>query len=174
MTKCKRNAHHSPSNASLVWMSLSKLLNYCKGWCACKRRRILPAGDANCRRTLLQPRVMMKDCFPTRLHSVSRDTEHLKTHVSSSVEESKCMEVNKPHNKTEMFCMIPLFTIFIEGKLNKWLSFKESLNSFCPYSWSQWGPKQHWTLLTVIICTKQNFPHKHLCTIGGEKGIFLY
>lgn len=41
-------------------------------------------GVPNCSRTLLQPRVMMKDCFPTRLHSVSRDTEHLNTQTSSS------------------------------------------------------------------------------------------
>lgn len=38
-------------------------------------------------RTLLQPSVMMKDCLPTRLHSVSRDTEHLNTHTSSSARE---------------------------------------------------------------------------------------
>lgn len=73
---------------------LSELINHCKGWCACKRRWTLPAGDANCRRTLLQPRVMMKDCFPTRLHSVSLDTEHLKTHVSSSVEKSNYTDIN--------------------------------------------------------------------------------
>lgn len=41
-------------------------------------------GVPNCSRTLLQPRVMMKDCLPTRLHSVSRDTEHLNTQTSSS------------------------------------------------------------------------------------------
>lgn len=39
---------------------------------------------ANCSRTLLHPSVTMKDCLPTRLHSVSRDTEHLNTHVSSA------------------------------------------------------------------------------------------
>lgn len=44
----------------------------------------VPLGVANWMRTLLQPRVMMKDCLPTRLHSVSRDTEHLNTHTSSS------------------------------------------------------------------------------------------
>lgn len=73
---------------------LSELIKHRKGWCACKRRWTLPAGDANCRRTLLQPRVMMKDCFPTRLHSVSLDTEHLKTHVSSSVEKSNYTDIN--------------------------------------------------------------------------------
>lgn len=45
----------------------------------------LPLGVANWMRTLLQPRVMMKDCLPTRLHSVSRDTEHLNTQTSSSM-----------------------------------------------------------------------------------------
>lgn len=44
----------------------------------------IPFGVANWMRTLLQPSVMMKDCLPTRLHSVSRDTEHLNTHTSSS------------------------------------------------------------------------------------------
>lgn len=48
--------------------------------------RGLPVGEANCRSTLLQPSVKMKDCFPTRLHSVSRDTEHLNTLASSSAE----------------------------------------------------------------------------------------
>lgn len=43
-----------------------------------------PVGVANCSRTLLQPRVTMKDCLPTRLHSVSRHTEHLNTQTSSS------------------------------------------------------------------------------------------
>lgn len=43
-----------------------------------------PLGVANWMRTLLQPSVMMKDCLPTRLHSVSRDTEHLNTQTSSS------------------------------------------------------------------------------------------
>lgn len=43
----------------------------------------LPAGEENCSRTLLQPSVMMNDCFPTRLHSVSLETEHLNTLASS-------------------------------------------------------------------------------------------
>lgn len=47
---------------------------YC--WC-------VPAGEENCSRTLLQPSVMMNDCFPTRLHSVSLETEHLNTLASS-------------------------------------------------------------------------------------------
>lgn len=50
-----------------------------------KKRRLdwVPAGEENCSSTLLQPSVMMNDCFPTRLHSVSLDTEHLNTLVSS-------------------------------------------------------------------------------------------
>ncbi len=43
----------------------------------------VPAGEENCSRTLLQPSVMMNDCFPTRLHSVSLETEHLNTLASS-------------------------------------------------------------------------------------------
>lgn len=43
----------------------------------------LPVGEENCSSTLLQPNVMMNDCFPTRLHSVSLETEHLNTLASS-------------------------------------------------------------------------------------------
>lgn len=55
--------------------------------CPTKKLKHIPWGVANWMRTLLQPRVMMKDCLPTRLHSVSRDTEHLNTHTSSSARE---------------------------------------------------------------------------------------
>lgn len=43
----------------------------------------IPAGEENCSRTLLQPSVMISDCFPTRLHSVSLEMEHLNTLASS-------------------------------------------------------------------------------------------
>lgn len=52
----------------------------------------VPAGEENCSRTLLQPSVMMNDCFPTRLHSVSLETEHLNTLASSPRKKGKgCM-----------------------------------------------------------------------------------
>lgn len=54
----------------------------------------VPAGEENCSRTLLQPSVMMNDCFPTRLHSVSLETEHLNTLVSSPGKEAgACKEL---------------------------------------------------------------------------------
>lgn len=49
----------------------------------------IPAGEENCSRTLLQPSVMMNDCFPTRLHSVSLETEHLNTLASSPTKTDK-------------------------------------------------------------------------------------
>lgn len=56
----------------------------CRGVRVC-----VPAGEENCNRTLLQPSVMMNDCFPTRLHSVSLETEHLNTLASSPWENGR-------------------------------------------------------------------------------------
>lgn len=63
----------------------------------CKHPHSLPAGVENCSRTLLQPSVMMNDCLPTRLHSVSLDNEHLKTEVSSPVDKPSETGKIKPH-----------------------------------------------------------------------------
>ena len=62
----------------------------------------IPLGVANWRRTLLQPRVMMNDCLPTRLHSVSRDTEHLNTHTSSSAAQLSCLPPSARPNRFRM------------------------------------------------------------------------
>lgn len=83
----------------------------------------VPAGEENCSSTLLQPSVMMNDCFPTRLHSVSLDTEHLNTLVSSPGRESGSVERgydHAQHSSTVPMTSLhghrtDLFLFFLEG-----------------------------------------------------------